>query len=121
MYALAQQALYRERGSPFDGVSLFLRGGGAMKLGHAVDAYVGGGFVYEGLADLPHQDQFGVALAAAHAVNDQPWELALEWTYHYPLLGWLLIQPHVQVVYNAALAPSDDDGFLFGIRSLVRL
>lgn len=122
MYALAQQAVYREDDSVFDGISLFLRGGGAMNRGHVVNAYVGGGFVYEGLFELPRQDQFGAGVAAAHPVQGSAWEVALEWTYRYPLFGWLLIQPHVQVIFNPAFAgPGDDDGLVFGLRNLIRL
>lgn len=108
VYALAQQAVFRERKRPGEGLVLFARGGVARARGHVVRAYVGGGLAYEGLAPGRGSDRIGLGVAAADPVEADPWEVAFELTYRIPVLPWLSLQPDVQVVIDPAFASAGE-------------
>lgn len=121
VYALVQQAVFREPTHPSEGLVAFARGGIAGPRGHVVRAYVGGGLVYEGITSIFGRDRLGFGVAAAKPVTEEPWEIAMELTYRIPVLRWLSLQPDVQLVVEPAAAPGADDALLLGLRALLQL
>ena len=86
-----------------------------------IDAFVGAGLVYVGLATS--EDELGFAVAAARAGEgpDQGrWEVALELTYWVEVYDGLRVQPVLQYVHQPSFS-GVADSVAGGLRILVEL
>lgn len=111
-------------------LSGFLRLGIADADVHQIHRYLGAGLVWSGplLASAVHEEQLGVAIAAAE--NGRPFrraraelgssvdrhETAIELTYRLQALSWLALQPDLQYIIDPGTDPSLDDSWVIGLR-----
>ncbi len=121
VYALVEQAVFRETGRPFEGLGIFARGGFAQKTGNVIDTYLGGGLAYAGLVSNVTADRAGIGVAAARPVDGPPWEVAVEATYRFPVTPWLYLQPDVQLVVEPANVPTAETALVGALRMLITL
>lgn len=131
LYGLVEAMLWHEADRA-QGLSGWLRVGGANHRLNPFAFYVGSGLVYTGLIPDRDQDQVGFAIANAIAGGDlkdaasaagaaiDGAEVALELTYKAQLTGWLYVQPDVQYVINPGLGPDLDAALILGMRLGVR-
>ena len=131
LYGMAEAMLWHEEDRA-QGLSGWLRVGGANQHLNPFAVYVGAGVVYTGPFPERDQDQVGFAIANAIAGSDlkdaasaagapiDGAEVALELTYKAQLTGWLYVQPDLQYVINPGLDPSLDSALLLGMRLGVR-
>jgi porin len=131
LYGLVEAMLWHEADRA-QGLSGWLRLGGANQHLNPFALYVGAGVVYTGPIPERDQDQVGFAIANAIAGNDlkdaaraagasvEGAEVALELTYKAQLTGWLYVQPDVQYVINPGLSPDLDAALILGMRLGVR-
>ena len=131
VYGLAEAMLWHEEDRA-QGLSGWLRVGGANQHLNPFAVYVGAGLVYTGPIPERDQDQVGFAIANAIAGSDlkdaasaagaaiDGAEVALELTYKAQLTGWLYVQPDVQYVINPGLGPNLDSALVLGMRLGVR-
>lgn len=132
-YANLEADLRRERGAEEEGLSGWFRIGTANPNLYPVVAYLGGGFVYTGLAPGRSHDRIGVAVA--HAKLGEPArraaaaagfdlgkaETTLEVTYRLQLTEHVALQPDFQYVIHPGADPMVDDALLVGLRLEVGL
>jgi porin len=111
-YLLADQTVYQNDQDPNQQMTLFGQFGVGDRRVSRFGYYTGGGLAFAGLIPRRNQDEFGIAVAAAHngspymkAQRDQTTraqrsEVALELTYLAPFGAHLAVQPDLQFVIN---------------------
>lgn len=129
LYALAEQRVFYEPDDPMQGLSLFARAGAADGRTQPIDGYLGAGAVYRGCLPSRHEDELGLAVAAAHFGSSyrsalssggewDEWEIDVELTYRWRISPWLSLQPNVQRVFHPGGDPSVEDATVVGLRML---
>lgn len=133
IYALAEQNVYREPGTPFQGLTLNGRVGVADQRVNRFVTFLRGSLVYTGLIPGRDRDQagFGVAasLSGSHFEDGQrnagipvsSNTVALEWTYAAYLNRSIILQPDFQYIINPGSNPSVANAFLAGARLEIHL
>ena len=131
LYGIAEAMLWHEEDRA-QGLSGWLRVGGANQHLNPFALYVGAGVVYTGPIPGRDFDQAGFAIANAIAGDDlkdaasaagaavDGAEVAFELTYKAQLTGWLYVQPDLQYVINPGLSPDLDAALVLGMRLGVR-
>jgi porin len=132
-YALVEGTLYHEPGQVLQGLSGFVRVGGADESVNPVGRYAGAGLVYTGLLPGRPDDVLGLGFSAAFNGDDfkqaqaaagtpvDDAEIAWELSYWMPLLPWLSLQLDAQLIRNPSTDPAVEDALLFGLRYQVTL
>lgn len=117
LYAIAERELWREPGTPHDGLTVFARGVFAPEnrnfLRHSAEA----GLVYRGLAQDDAGDSLGLGLAWLGVSREARDEFTVELTYQYALTRWWNVQPDVQWVINPG--GNSDNALVVGLRTTV--
>jgi porin len=149
LYAIADQMLWRRPGTEDQGVSAFLRVGGAPSDRNLVAFYVDGGVAYKGLIDSRPDDTLALGVAQAWLSGDaraldrdrnaisgvvgplRDSETAIELTYTARLAPWWTLQPDVQYIRHPGgnvADPDDatgqrnvDDAVVVGLRTSLKL
>lgn len=106
----------------------FVRFGMANGHVNSFDYQIGSGIVYCGLFPTREADQFGIAVASAHAGEDYrslmqktflksvATETSLELTYKMKAMDWLSVQTDVQYIVHPSANPLIDNAIAGGIR-----
>lgn len=125
-YFIADQQLWRKPGTEDQGLSAFLRIGGAPEDRALVPFYFDTGFNYKGL--LPGRDSdiagigFSYTKISSNACNeddgplDTRHEAILEATYKVQATEWLTVQPDIQYIFNPGACEKQDNAFVAGVR-----
>ena len=125
-YFIADQSLWRKPGGKDQGLSAFLRIGGAPSDRSTVPFYFDTGFNYKGLIPRRDADIAGIGFSYTQLSPDlrdedgAPFEThheaILEATYKVQLKDWLTLQPDVQYVFNPGADERADNALVAGIR-----
>lgn len=127
LYVLADQMVYRERGSATQGLYVW----SAFVLTPQEDIanvpyYASGGIQYLGLIPARDNDRsiFGAGygsysnkLAASQRSSGQPgedYEMVFEWAYQIQINPWLTIQPDLQYIVNPGATHTLDNAWVLG-------
>jgi len=129
IYGLWEKSVFFDKENPQPGLSYFLRFGISEKNVNQVDKYVGAGIVHSGIFPQLHNDQMGVAIAAAHTSDKfkqavlkdgerlDNWEMAIELSYRAEISGWCSFQPDLQYIINPGFNPVLKNAVTFGFRT----
>jgi len=141
VYGMIDQTLYRVSGTDDQGLSAFLRAGGAPDDRNLITFYTDGGLLYKGLVPDRPDDKAGVAFAYAliganargldadrRAFGDflfpvRSGETMIELTYQAKLKPWWTLQPDLQYIIHpggGVLNPGDGlrpDAWVIALRS----
>ena len=132
-YVLAERSLYAEPTDATQGLRLFGRAGVADARTNPVDAYLGGGLVYQGPLPTRGADAVGLGVAAARAGSHQrralqrggiamtPWEVALEATYQLQIFDTLSLRHALQYIVNPGFDRDVDDALALSLRVAISL
>jgi len=111
-----------------EGISMFVRAGGAPSNTNFVDYYVDGGFNFTGFIPGRDLDVAGIAIARSHVSDDfsnsqvvqgQPSltaETVLEATYKMQLAPWWSIQPDFQYIITPSGVVGSHNATVLGLR-----
>jgi len=127
-YLLADQAVYQNSQNPDQQLSLFGQFGIGDSRVNRFTYYTGGGLTVSALIPGRNQDEFGVAVAAAHngsqfmkaqrnqGMGAQRSEVTLELTYLAQFGSHLALQPDLQFVINPNTEPRIKNAVAFILR-----
>ena len=125
-YFVADQQLWRKPGTEDQGLSGFLRIGGAPGDRNTVPFYFDTGFDYKGLLPGREKDITGIALSYTKLSTDlcddagealgSHHEAILEATYKVQVKDWLTVQPDIQYIFNPGACENQDNAFVAGVR-----
>jgi len=125
-YFVVDQQLWRKSGTEDQGLSGFLRIGGAPGDRNTVPFYFDTGFNYKGLIPGRDKDIAGLALSytklSADLCDDvgEPveshHETILEATYKVQVKDWLTIQPDIQYIFNPGACEILPNALVAGVR-----
>jgi porin len=128
VYGVMDQQIYAHGA---EGISLFVRSGGAPSNTSMVDYYVDGGFNFTGFIPGRYNDIAGLAVARSHvssefsdlqvAQGSAPLnaETVIEATYKAQLAPWWSIQPDFQYIFTPSGVEGSKDAVVLGVRSSV--
>jgi porin len=128
IYGVMDQQIYAHGGQ---GISLFVRSGGAPTNTNFVDYYVDGGFNFTGFIPGRDSDIAGIAVARSHVSDDfsdsqvaqgsppSTAETVLEATYKAQIAPWWSIQPDLQYILTPSGVEGSRDALVLGVRSSV--
>jgi porin len=130
IYGVIDQMLYRVPGTDDQGLSAFVRAGGAPNDRNLINFYADGGLLYKGLIPPRPDDKIGVAFAYA-LVGDNTrgldsdigsfgnffypvrgGETMIEAMYQAPLTKWWTVQPEMQYIIRPGGGVLNSDGSL---------
>jgi porin len=128
IYSFVEGVLFSESDAPDQGLSGFLRIGGADGDVNQIETFYGAGLVYTGL--IPSRDDDVLGLGVTVGVNGGKFkaaqsmagqsvkgaEIALELTYRAQVMPWLSFQPVLQYYINPGTDPALDDSVVGGFR-----
>jgi porin len=141
VYGVIDQMLYRVPGTADQGLSGFVRAGGAPNDRNLINFYADGGLLYKGLAPGRPNDKVGIAAAYARIGNNargldadiglfgnffnpvRSDETMIEMMYQAQLTPWWMLQPDLQYIINPGGGVLNPDGSLrrnawvIGVRS----
>jgi len=125
-YIIADQQLWCKPGAEDQGLSAFMRIGGAPCDRNTVPFYADCGFNYKGLLPGREKDVAGLAVSytklSKYARDDDGnpaeahHETILEATYKVQMKEWLAVQPDVQYIFNPGACAKADNALVAGIR-----
>jgi porin len=128
VYGVMDQQIYQQGA---EGISLFVRSGGAPSNTNFVDYYVEGGFNFTGFIPGRDNDVAGIAVARSH-VSDQysdsqvllgnppsTAETVIEATYKVQVAPWWTIQPDMQYIVTPSGVEGSQNAFVLGVRTSV--
>jgi porin len=125
-YFIADQSLWRKPGTDGQGLSAFLRIGGAPADRSTVPFYFDTGFNFKGLIPGRAGDIAGIGLSYTKLSPDlrdddglpveTHHETILEATYKIQLKEWLTLQPDVQYIFNPGASEKADNAVVAGVR-----
>jgi porin len=128
IYGVMDQQIYQHGEQ---GISLFVRSGGAPSNTNFVDYYVDGGFNFTGFIPGRYNDVAGIAVARSHVSDDfsdsqvaqggapLSAETVLEATYKVQVAPWWSIQPDLQYIFTPSGVEGSRDALVLGVRSSV--
>jgi porin len=128
IYGVMDQQIYEEGGQ---GISLFVRSGGAPSDKDFVDYYVDGGFNFTGFIPGRLNDVGGIAVARSHVSDSfsdsqvaqgappSSAETVIEATYKAQIAPWWSIQPDVQYIVNPSGVEGSRNAVVLGVRTSV--
>jgi porin len=128
-YVIGEMPLYEE--SEGQGLSGFVRVGGANGAVHQFNYAWSAGLVYTGLIPARDEGQLGFGITQAHNGDDfreaaaaagvavDAAETTLELTYSDNVTPWLSVQPDVQYIMDTGTNPALDDALILGTRFTV--
>ena len=128
IYGVVDQMLYRVPGTTDQGLSAFVRAGGAPNDRNLINFYADGGLIYKGL--IPHRPDDKVGIAAAYArIGDnargldadtglfnnffypvRSGETMIELIYQTRLAAWWMVQPELQYIIRPGGGVLNNDG-----------
>ncbi|MCD2453693.1 carbohydrate porin [Methylicorpusculum oleiharenae] len=128
IYSFVEGKILSESDAADQGLSGFLRIGGADEDVNQIQMFYGAGLVYTGL--IPRRDNDVLGLGVTVGVNGNKFmtaqnnagqsvknaEIALELTYRAQLMPWLSFQPVLQYYINPGTDPTLDDSIVGGFR-----
>ncbi|WP_160172698.1 carbohydrate porin [Methylomarinum vadi] len=128
VYGFVEGVIFTETEARDQGLSAFLRMGGADEDVNQIARFYGAGLVYTGL--IPNRDDDIVGLGIAVGVNGEKYkrarqsggvavrdaEIALELTYRAQLMRWFSFQPVLQYYINPGANPALNDSLVGGFR-----
>ena len=125
-YFIVDQQLWSKPGAADEGLSGFLRIGGAPASRSIVPFYFDTGFNYKGLIPGRAKDIAGLGLSFTRLSGslrddegnptDTHHETILEATYKVVVKDWLSVQPDLQYIFNPGGAQKAPDAFVLGLR-----
>lgn len=125
-YFIADQPLWLKPGTEGEGLSGFLRIGGAPANRCAVPFYFDTGLSYKGLIPGRSRDVAGLGFSYTHLSADlldenggpieRHHEAIVEATYRVAVTNWLTVQPDVQYIFNPGGAAKADNALVAGVR-----
>ena len=128
IYGVVDQMLYRVPGTTDQGLSAFVRAGGAPNDRNLIDFYADGGLIYKGLIPRRPDDKVGIATAYARIGNNargldadtgffnsffypvRSGETMIELIYQTHLAAWWMIQPELQYIIRPGGGVLNNDG-----------
>jgi porin len=127
-YVNGELKIFKEKGSPQQGLAAFARIGFANDRINRFVAFTGGGLVYTGLIRGRDEDVTGLAFATGY--NGRPYmnvlktqgltTAAAEWdfelTYLWQISPWLCLQPDVQYIIHPGTDTTVSDALTFDLR-----
>ncbi|HEX4140346.1 MAG TPA: carbohydrate porin, partial [Candidatus Methylacidiphilales bacterium] len=125
IYGVMDQQIY-EHGP--EGISMFVRAGGAPSNTNFVDYYVDGGFNFTGFIPGRDLDVAGIAIARSHVSDDfsaaqeaqelpgSTAETVLEATYKYQVSPWWSVQPDFQYIITPSGVEGSHNATVLGLR-----
>jgi porin len=128
VYGVMDQQIYAHGA---EGISLFVRSGGAPSNTNFVDYYVDGGFNFTGFIPGRDNDIAGLAVARSHVSGDfsesqveqgapsSTAETVIEATYKAQIAPWWSIQPDLQYIFTPSGVQGSRDALVLGMRSSV--
>ena len=129
IYAIWEKSIFLKKEDPQQGLSYFFRFGISDKNVNRIDTYFGSGIVHLGVFPQFHNDQIGLAMAAAHNSDKfkkamskggkslyDSWEIALELSYRAEIIDWCSIQPDLQYIINPGFNSALKNAVSLGIR-----
>ncbi len=128
IYGVMDQQIY-QHGE--EGISLFVRSGGAPSNTNFVDYYVDGGFNFTGFIPGRYYDVAGIAVARSHVSEDysnsqisqgnppSSAETVIEATYKVQVAPWWSIQPDFQYIINPSGVQGSYNATVIGLRTTV--
>lgn len=128
IYGFVEGVIFSEKDAHDQGLSAFLRIGGADDNVNQIGSFYGAGLVYTGL--IPNRDDDILGLGITVGVNGDKYkramqsvgvavrdaEVALELTYRAQLMRWLSFQPVLQYYINPGTNPALSDSLVGGFR-----
>lgn len=128
IYGFVEGIIFSESDAPDQGLSGFLRVGGADEDVNQIGTFYGAGLVYTGLFPSRDDDVLGLGVtvgingdkyeralkSAGQAVKDA--EIALELTYRTQVTPWLSFQPVLQYYISPGTDPALNDNIVGGFR-----
>jgi porin len=130
IYGVVDQMLYRVPGTDDQGLSAFVRAGGAPNDRNLINFYADGGLLYKGLISGRPDDKIGVAFAYARVGDNargldsdigsfgnlfypvRSAETMIEVMYQAPLTKWWTVQPEMQYIIRPGGGVLNSDGSL---------
>jgi porin len=147
VYAVADQAVWREPGTEDQGANVFLRLGGTPSDRNSIDLYVDGGVGWKGLIPSRDADVLTLGIAFARVSTDardldrqsrtfsgvdsplRSHEAVIELSYAAEIVPGLTVQPDLQYIFNPGghvADPSDptgvkavEDALVLGVRTSI--
>jgi porin len=128
IYGVMDQQIYAHDAQ---GISLFVRSGGAPSNTNFVDYYVDGGFNFSGFIPGRGNDVAGLGIARSHISRDfsdaqilagnpsSTAETVLEATYKIQVAPWCSIQPDVQYIITPSAVEGSRNATVLGLRTTV--
>jgi porin len=128
VYLLADWTVYQDIKHPDQQIALFGQLGIGDPRVNRFGYYSGGGLTFSGLIPGRNQDEFGIAVAAAHNSNqfieaqrnqgmgEQRSEITFEFTYLAQFGSHLAVQPDLQFVMNPNTDPTIKNAVVFMLR-----
>jgi porin len=125
VYGVMDQQIYAHGE---EGISMFVRAGGAPSNTNFVDYYVDGGFNFTGFVPGRFQDVAGLAIARSHVSTDLSdsqidqgelpltAETVIEATYKYQVAPWWSIQPDFQYIITPSAVQYSHNATVLGVR-----
>jgi porin len=126
IYGVMDQQIYQHGAQ---GISLFVRSGGAPSNTNFVDYYVDGGFNFTGFIPGRDLDVAGIAVARSHVSDDfsdsqvaqgnppSTAETVIEATYKVQIAPWWTIQPDVQYIVTPSGVQYSHNATVIGLRT----
>ena len=125
-YFVADQQLWRKSGTEDQGLSGFLRIGGAPDDRNTVSFYFDTGLDYKGLLPGREKDIAGIGFSytrlsaklrddAGESLGSHH-EAILEATYKVQVKDWLTVQPDFQYIFNPGASEKLPNAFVAGVR-----
>jgi porin len=130
IYGVVDQMLYRVPGTDDQGLSAFVRVGGAPNDRNLINFYADGGLMYKGLIPRRPDDKIGVAFAYARVGDNargldvdtgqfgnffypvRSGETMIEVMYQAQLTPWWTVQPEMQYIIRPGGGVLNSDGSL---------
>jgi porin len=137
IYAVAEQELFRERGSQFEGLRAFARAAFAPEDRNVIEHTLQGGLRYAGLFPGRDEDEIGIAVTCSRVSNrlrdavrdarradgtrlqDLDYEAVIELTCRIHLTPWLTVQPDLQYVIHPGGSDELGNAFVAGLRTAI--
>jgi len=125
VYGVMDQQIYAHGA---EGISMFVRAGGAPSNTNFVDYYVDGGFNFTGFVPGRDLDVAGIAIARSHVSSDfsdsqidqgelpLTAETVIEATYKYQVAPWWSIQPDFQYIITPSGQQYSHNATVLGLR-----
>jgi len=127
-YVNGELMIFKEKGSPQQGLAAFARLGFANDRINRFVAFTGGGLVYTGLIRGRDDDAIGLAFATGYngrsyidflktqglPTADAEWDLEL--TYLWQIFPWLSMQPDAQYIIHPGTDPLVKNALTFDLR-----